>query len=426
MAAQRNLNPARTRLMAVVNQPFYGEILLNVDVHETKLIPTAGVGWDKNRKRFQLHYNPEFFSWLTADEQMAVLEHELLHIALGHLSYRGGQAGDRLWNVAMDLAINSYVKNLPHNIYFPYIHDQAVKANNGHEPITHDQILGLAPPLGVMSLCIPGDGMFVDYPPFLTSEQYYRLLMEDPKIGQGDLAFDVHGHGVVEEVEGGVSGFEAFEKEAESKRITARAVGKAEKCNSWGNTPAELEAYIRLMLSATIDWKNLFRYFVRKTVRSSVASTWRRANKKMRREDGSSLAPGRRTTRQSKFLVAVDESGSVDNDLMSEFLGELSVLSGYVQFTFLPFDSECGTPWIWKKKSSISTVKRTKCGGTNFSAPTKYFNDHKEYDGLIILTDLCADTPIACRSTRLWIAPKSSEHYKKVAGSDMVLFINPK
>ena len=55
----------------------------------------------------------------------------------------------------------------------------------------------------------------------------------------------------------------------------------------------------------------------------------------------------------------------------------------------------------WKKGQSRKW-ERVLCGGTCFDAPTKYVNEHN-FDGHIVLTDLCAPKPITSKCKRLWI-----------------------
>ena len=57
--------------------------------------------------------NPAAHSWgLTAEEKIAVLEHEILHILNKHL-LRTENRNHYVWNLANDLAINQYIKGLP-------------------------------------------------------------------------------------------------------------------------------------------------------------------------------------------------------------------------------------------------------------------------------------------------------------------------
>jgi predicted metal-dependent peptidase len=85
---------------------------------------------------------------------------------------------------------------------------------------------------------------------------------------------------------------------------------------------------------------------------------------------------------------------------------EIDGLSRYATFTILPFDYTVDEKnmVVWHRGSHLK-AQRTRCGGTCFDAPTQYFNEHGEYDGLLILTDGEAPSPVACRSRRAWLLP---------------------
>ena len=57
---------------------------------------------------------------------------------------------------------------------------------------------------------------------------------------------------------------------------------------------------------------------------------------------------------------------------------------------------------VWKRKGHPAT--RTRCGGTDFTAPTKHAAKHKgTFDGYIILTDGYAPDPGPSRLPRAWV-----------------------
>ena len=116
-----------------------------------------------------------------------------------------------------------------------------------------------------------------------------------------------------------------------------------------------------------------------------------------------SINPGRKINRIANIAVSIDQSGSVSNELMSMFFSELNGLAKHATFTVIPFDSQVFEDkiYVWEK-GKAKKAERVLCGGTDFSAPTKYVND-KKFDGHIILTDMCAEKPIPSRCQRLWM-----------------------
>ena len=68
------------------------------------------------------------------------------------------------------------------------------------------------------------------------------------------------------------------------------------------------------------------------------------------------------------------------------------------------YDSTEDKVYVWKKGQTRKT-ERVMCGGTCFSAPTKYVNKGN-FDGHIILTDLCAPKPVPSACQRMWMTTK--------------------
>ena len=49
--------------------------------------------------------------------------------------------------------------------------------------------------------------------------------------------------------------------------------------------------------------------------------------------------------------------------------------------------------------------ERVRYGGTNFDPPTQYVNE-RDFDGHIVLTDLCAPKPIPSKCQRMWMTTR--------------------
>lgn len=114
---------------------------------------------------------------------------------------------------------------------------------------------------------------------------------------------------------------------------------------------------------------------------------------------------GRKRGRSAKLLIAIDMSGSVSDRCLELFFGELENLAKQTTFIVAPFDTEVSESdmFEWKKGRRIQ-AERTRCGGTDFEAPTRYMNEHHaDYDGLLILTDGYAPQPSSCKKRRGWI-----------------------
>ncbi len=398
-----NLNLHAARLL--MREPFFAALSRRIDKTPTTAIPTAGVRVNPERAQFELLYNPEFMGQLSDEHKLGVLMHEFYHIVFEHVTGRKPSDGlKRIDNIAMDLAING----LPEM--------------KGKLPCEADP--GPLMPGGEpMKGCLPGEGPFVDLPAGKTYEWYLQALkdMQDEQ-GEGD-----EGEGEGQPGEGGGSGqpgdgdpfggadsFDSHEEFGEGESTTTeiakerlkdsikKAAEEAEKSRNWGSVSAGMRQDILDRIQTKIDWRKVLRYFVKTSQRSDKRSTPRRLNKRFPK-----VHPGKRVRRHAKIAISIDQSGSVDDRMLSMFFSELNKLAEIAEFTVIPFDSEVGVDkiYVWKKGQSRKT-ERVMCGGTCFNAPTKYVNEHG-FDGHIILTDLMAPKPIASKCQRMWMTTKA-------------------
>lgn len=96
--------------------PFLGFILMQLNVREdSTLYAPAGICLE--RGSLTLLYNPQKFSSYKEKEQIAIMEHEVLHLVFFHLQLAEDYENKHLFNIAADLEVNCYINNLPNNCY---------------------------------------------------------------------------------------------------------------------------------------------------------------------------------------------------------------------------------------------------------------------------------------------------------------------
>jgi predicted metal-dependent peptidase len=149
----------------------------------------------------------------------------------------------------------------------------------------------------------------------------------------------------------------------------------------------------------------MLRYFIKTSQRANKSSTVKRINRRY-----AYIHPGRKVNRTANIAISIDQSGSVDNGMLAMFFTELNKLSKLAEFTVIPFDTNVAEDkvYVWKK-GETKKWERVMCGGTSFEAPTDYVNK-RQFDGHIILTDLCAPKPKASKCQRMWM---TTEYYAK-------------
>jgi predicted metal-dependent peptidase len=270
---------------------------------------------------------------------MGVLKHELLHVELGHLELRfpkqhqGDKKMEDAWNYAADLAINSFL---------------------GEESLPH----------GVF----PGKGMFSELEPFLSAEEYFEAIknMELP----GTESFLVRSH----------------QDDWDGKNIPRKRPAGTE------SLPPELRKAIKSKNSE--GFLELFGELERR------ASVFRRRkcspkykNKRFER------LPGVRhfDDEDNKFVVYVDQSKSVPEDLVSKFFGFVRHLNQSAKIVLIPFDSVIHREHIeeFERGEFPASLDRVGWGGTDFDLVVYHANDHFPEKTVIVLTDLISYYPVA-------------------------------
>jgi predicted metal-dependent peptidase len=187
------------------------------------------------------------------------------------------------------------------------------------------------------------------------------------------------------------------------RALSEKAVHHADaRANGWGNIPVELRDEIRRSVSNVINWRNVLRQFVGMLSRGHRSSSIKRINKRY-----PYIHPGTKRSHAAKLLVAIDESGSVDDSMLEMFFAELEQLTKRVDVTLLHFDCSCDEADVYEwKKGTRPKLQRMRAGGTNFDAPTNLVNDPKNrgrWDGWLCMTDGCAPAPGPSRLKRGWI-----------------------
>jgi predicted metal-dependent peptidase len=389
-----NLNLHAARLL--MREPFFSALSRRIDKTPTTAIPTAGVRVNPDRAQFELMYNPEFMAALSDEHKLGVLMHEFYHIIFEHVTGRKPADGlKRIDNIAMDLAING----LPEM--------------KGKLPCEADP--GPMMPSGEpMKGVLPGEGPFVDLPAGKTYEWYLEALKdmaEEQQQGDGEEG-EGQGQGGQGSGDpfGGADSFDSHDEFGEGDNTTTeiakerlkdsikKAAEEAEKSRNWGSVSSQMRQDILERIQTKIDWRKVLRYFVKTSQRSDKRSTPRRINKRYPK-----VHPGKRVRRHAKIAISIDQSGSVDDNMLAMFFSELNKLAEIATFDIIPFDTEVAEHLVYTWKKGQTRL----VGGTDFSAPTRYVNA-RDYDGHIIMSDLMAPKPPPSKCQRMWVTTK---HY---------------
>ena len=396
-----DLNMHAARLL--MKEPFFAAISRRINKRASRGIPTAGVTVTEDGQ-FELIYNPEFMGKLEDHHKLGVLKHEFYHLIFEHVTgnrfahFRDLDASERkLHNIGMDLAINSHLQ-------------------------------GELPDM----CCMPGQGPFAEYEPYLSAEQYIALLREkqdenDDGEGEGDgeggegEGSEGSGDGQFDDHDGWGSGGDGASQVAQErlKDTIRKAAEEADRSRSWGTVSASVREEIRKALSTHVDWKKVLRYFIKTSQRANKRSTVRRLNRRYPR-----IHAGSKVNRQAKIAISIDQSGSVDDEMLAAFYAELDKLATLAEFTVVPFDTEVAEDhvYVWKK-GERRKAERVRYGGTDFNPPTQWVNE-RNFDGHIVLTDLCAPKPVSSKCQRMWMTTRYYAEHPYFRTNEMIVAID--
>lgn len=406
------------------NCPFYAELSRHVQKKITRDIPTAAVAFDIEADQLTLWVNDRFFfggsyklpsgetineEGLTDWEVQGVLIHEYDHPLFGHLGERRRQPSD-VDNIAKDLAINSL-------IWQRQGRPRDAQPGEDTRPLPRIALVpGMRPyvDLTKISNLSPERKKAVNHlsdliekmPPSKASEWYFARLMEDKE--KHPEMYPQGGDGIIVSMDSHDKWNETPPElqeyiEGKVRSIIEKAVRYADShADGWGNIPAELREEIRRSVSATVDWRNVLRQYVGSLIRGHRTTSIKLINRRY-----PYIHPGVKRGYTAKLVVAIDESGSVGDEMLEMFFAELDQLTKRVDISILHFDCGCGESDVYEwKRGTRPKLKRERGGGTDFDAPTRFVNDPKNrgrWDGLLIMTDGQAPAPQNSRLKRGWI-----------------------
>ena len=101
--------------------------------------------------------------------------------------------------------------------------------------------------------------------------------------------------------------------------------------------------------------------------------------------------------------MSIDQSYSVDDKMLAAFFAELDNLAKIASFTVIPFDTQVAEDKVYEwRRGERRKSERVLGGGTCFNAPTEFVNGGN-FDGHIVLTDMCAPKPKPSKCQRMWM-----------------------
>ncbi len=272
----------RTRLCA--RTPFLGSLILFAEMVATDSVPTAATNGR------QILINPQFFARLTLDQQEAVLLHEVLHAALLHVP-RGAGRDTKRWNIAADIVVNGILTREGFKLPKDSIRAQPL------ERFSVEEVYDLLETSPWDKKSFP-----MESPDLLPREG----TLAEPGPAQGSPSQE-----------------QMRTMEAQWRNAIEQASIMAETLLQ-GSLPASLQRELQTIKAGQLNWRQyLWRYLVRTPIDFRDFD---------RRFVGRRMYLETLEDETVHVAIAVDTSGSIDNEQVRAFLSEVqSILLAYPQ-----------------------------------------------------------------------------------------------
>ena len=362
MDTEKRLSKAKTAL--ILEHPFVGNIALNMPFELTEDIPTAATNGER------VLFNPNFCEELSDEELKFLVAHECMHPMLEH-PFRRQERDIRVWNQAGDYVINQLLV---------------------------DENMGKMPEGGLYDMDIwhKGGG---------TTDGIYKIL---PKEGPSD---DSNG-GIGSVGKGGgdpldqcldAEGGQA-ENEQRASEWKVKVAQAAQAAKMMGKMSAGLERFVGKVLEAKVDWREVLQRFVEKC--KDDTRSWSRPNRRFLAQG--LYLPSSSGEAMGELVVAVDGSGSIDEDDLNQFAAEVLTIkedSNPSCIHVVYFDHEVSHYEKFTRDDELH-IEPHGGGGTAFSPVFDYLNKHGiDPIACVFLTDLyCDDYGDEPSFPVLWVA----------------------
>jgi predicted metal-dependent peptidase len=315
---------------------FFGALMLFAEIHPDKSIDTAATDGKK------IIVNENFLASLKSSEQNALLLHEVLHMALLHVTRRGQRDG-YVWNIAADIVVNDLIIR---NTKFKLPQGAIIEKKYKDKSVEHI------------------------YEDLLKNNKYKKIIFKSSMIDILD-----------KQQEGG-------DQDASGKKLTEAEIEEVEsfwrdklevlknadqfdsKNKDQGSIPGGMGIEIESILEPEVDWRHALWKYVGKTP-ADFDDLDRRFFYRGLYLEGL-------LTEALEVSVCIDTSGSVSDALLEQFLAELKgILRSYphVKCDLFYGDTELFGPY------PIQTIEETPKamgrGGTSFRPFFKYLQNNQ-------------------------------------------------
>jgi len=385
-------------------EPFYALLLQEINIRMTDSIPTMGVSFDKKINKFFMYINESFYKKMIGTEQEAVLIHEILHILHKHiLDVRMIDTKEKTQlNLAMDMAINQYIKGLPNGC--DACRDQLSKI----EPCKNKKCVGKGINVNDWKT---KDGQ--PFPKFKNFETYFKLIDETKDNSNKDIYKAYAGNEGQTIDQHDFDALSEDEKKEMLKEMKATLERTVEK-TVYGHS--QIPDFIKDLLKqieaniGDMNYKKILMSTIKKSLNMLDREyTWHKPNKRY-----GYLSKGTKVGQIPNAYFLADTSGSISHTEINEFM---NVVDNFLKVG----QKKC---WMGLWHTQLYSVKKYRVGsrlkdkdieaGGTDPTPALDFIKAKNPDLAVILTDGFFDLPRKpYKNNILWVIAKNGNKDKK-------------
>ncbi len=413
----------KARAELVLDHPFFATLALRLELRED---PACATAWSDGRV---LAFNPAYIEAQPLARVKGMQCHEVLHLACSHHTRRGDR-DSRLWNRACDYAINPILLDAGLELPDGFLDDRAYHGKSAdaiYETLLSemDEVRGGAQsgaeqdaePDEDMDAAAGGDrslggrdragsgGRPEDGLPGLRPADggggRSAGSGENSDPGQSGEVRDAPVQAL-----GAAEGGDGPDQDDEWRMAVAQAARVAREA---GNMPGALERLVSARLEPRIGWRDLLRRFVTESARNDFS--WVRPNR--RHIHAGLYLPGLDNPELARIAVAVDVSGSIGQDALDSFAGELScVLEEFdSELCVMTCDVHVTTCQGMTRQDLPLRLDARGGGGTDFCPPFELIEARGEIPAcLIYFTDLqCTRYPEEPGYPVLWVTAQEPQ-----------------
>lgn len=360
---EHRIRAARAQL--VLQHPFLGALLLKLTMRADE--HCRSISTDAT----EIQYRPTFLGELSLSEIQFHLIHQVLHCALGH-PWRRGHRLTAVWNMACDYAVNQLLL------------DEGFKPAPG--ALVDERYRGLS-----AEEIYPLLDLGVNRERF--DDHAWPSLPHRASIGlPASMAMPPRTAGEAEMITDHVAPAIVAVADDVAECWQADVTHMVQRLRSKGRLSTSLQRALSTALQPTLPWQALLARFLSSHARDDYGFH------RISRRSGDALLPSLHS-QQANLVIAIDNSGSISDDELHEFVAEIDGLKSQVRahVTLLACDAalhpDC--PWYFSATDALHLPEHWAGGGGTRFTPVFSWVESQGHapDALIYFTDAMGEFP---------------------------------